>query len=119
MNKKNNTIIIFSSAGGPIGVASLIIYGWPSAVMGTPTTTTPTTPATPTTMLVSFATFDLSLEDMAFDSELIVKGKVVDQKQGRTIPPPAKGMLPLPTTNTLVQVQKVLKGQDQEKKTPV
>lgn len=59
---------------------------------------------------VSYATVDLSFEDMAFESPLIVQGKVIEQKEGRSIPPAESGMLRIPTTSNILQVEKVMKG---------
>jgi hypothetical protein len=69
-------------------------------------------PAIPDGMvyIVDHATRDLSIADMAFDSQLIIQGKVMTQSEGRTLPVAEPGMIPIPTTNNIVQVVSVIKG---------
>jgi hypothetical protein len=69
-------------------------------------------PAIPDGMIyiVDHATRDLSIADMAFDSQLIIQGRVMDQSEGRTLPAAEQGMIPIPTTNNIVQVVSVIKG---------
>lgn len=67
------------------------------------------------TYFVEYAAADLSLEDMAFESQLIIQGKVIEQKEGRLKPAPDVGAMRIPTTSNIVQIDKVIKGQYNEK----
>jgi hypothetical protein len=60
--------------------------------------------------IVDYATRDLSIEDMSFEAQLIIQGKVIDQNEGRANPVAEQGMIPIPTTNNVVQVVSVTKG---------
>lgn len=60
--------------------------------------------------ITDYATRDLSIEDLAFESDLIIQGRVIDNKVGSPSPPAEQGMISIPTTNNIVQVISVIKG---------
>lgn len=106
-------------AGVGVGAAAAIflvaMIGFSTEVMGieynqTPYEPLPVPAGTESIAVIDYAVMDLSLEDMAHDSPLIVEGTVLDRKQGKPLPPPGHGMIGTPTVSNTIQVDKVIKG---------
>jgi hypothetical protein len=113
---KNSNIAIFSIVAVLVAGSAIIIPFALGNVNLNYEQTTPTLGSTEQTQkVISFGVRGYDFPNLAHQAQLIVLGKVIDQKdggrQGVSTPGVPDSLTHLPTINNLIQIEKVIKGQ--------